>query len=215
MTAPLSGSPAWTALLNAFAAAYCTTSSGGCTAIEAHRARVCDLLSAVMAGDPDIVTREPATKPVVDHLASAIKVGRHHGMGPLCVALGDVADALTWEHGYASVPAPLARKYAYCEVLGPRGPIPCADMILGFVLFAPATVYAQHSHTDIQESYIAISGAWSQNGLAVHAPGSLVFNPPGYEHSITTDRHQPCLLGYAWIGPHERLVMPGMSFTVE
>lgn len=37
--------------------------------------------------------------------------------------------------------------------------------------------YPQHSHTDIEESYISVAGAWSENDVAVYAPGSLIFNP--------------------------------------
>ena len=32
-----------------------------------------------------------------------------------------------------------------------------------FVLFAPNTTYPQHSHKEIEESYISISGAWSES----------------------------------------------------
>jgi dimethylpropiothetin dethiomethylase len=86
-------------------------------------------------------------------------------------------------------------------------------MILGFVLFAPNTTYPQHSHADIEESYISLAGAWSENELAVYSPGSLILNRPGEEHRITTGRYDPCLLAYAWIGPDGRLAQPGMKFS--
>ncbi len=115
-------------------------------------------------------------------------------------ALARVAGRLTWEYGYEKVPKALARKYAYCEILGPRGPICAERLILGFVLFAPSTTYPQHSHKDIEESYISVAGAWSENDAAVHAPGSLILNRPGLEHRITTGDLSPCLLAYAWTG---------------
>ena len=124
-----------------------------------------------------------------------------------------VAHLLTWEYGYKRVPKTLARKYAYCEVLGPQGPVKSDRMILGFVLFAPNTTYPQHSHSDIEESYVSIAGAWSENELAVYAPGSLILNKPGEEHRITTGQYDPCLLAYAWIGPDDRLAQPGMKFS--
>ena len=105
------------------------------------------------------------------------------------------------------------RKYAYCEILGPRGPIVCDKLILGFVLFAPKTTYPQHSHARIEESYISVAGAWSENNAAVYAPGSLILNRPGDEHRITTGERDPCLLAYAWAGPSEQLGDPGMKFT--
>lgn len=44
-------------------------------------------------------------------------------------------------------------------------------IVLGLVLFAPETVYPQHHHQGIQESYVAVAGEWSENDVAVHAPG--------------------------------------------
>ncbi|WP_370300673.1 dimethylsulfonioproprionate lyase family protein, partial [Pseudooceanicola sp.] len=71
----------------------------------------------------------------------------------------------------------------------------------------------QHSHSDIEESYVSVSGAWSENETAVFAPGSMILNRSGQEHRITTGEYDPCLLAYAWIGPEERLSAPGMRFS--
>ena len=65
----------------------------------------------------------------------------------------------------------------------------------------------------IEESYISVAGAWSENEQAVYAPGSLILNKPGQEHRITTGQFDPCLLAWAWIGPGERLAEPGMKFS--
>ena len=78
---------------------------------------------------------------------------------------------------------------------------------------APKTTYPQHSHHEIEESYISIAGAWSENDVAVHAPGSLILNRPGDEHRITTADREPCLLAYAWTGPGDRLNAPDMKFS--
>ncbi|WP_245947410.1 dimethylsulfonioproprionate lyase family protein [Jannaschia seohaensis] len=110
------------------------------------------------------------------------------------------------------MPKALARRYAYCEVLGPKGPVPADDLILGFVLFAPKTTYPQHSHKGISESYISIAGSWSENDAAVFAPGSLILNDDGHEHRITTGDRDPCLLAYAWTGAPEALSGP-MTFS--
>ena len=128
-------------------------------------------------------------------------------------ALREVKDSLSWEYGYEKVSKSLGQKYAYCEILGPQGPVQCDTLILGFVLFAPNTTYPQHSHQDIEESYVSISGAWSENNTAVYAPGSLIFNRPGDEHRITTGDRDPCLLAYAWVGPGERLAEPQMKLS--
>ncbi|KFE36750.1 hypothetical protein DW2_01290 [Thioclava atlantica] len=128
-------------------------------------------------------------------------------------ALSRVSAQLSWEYGYEKVPKTLARKYAYCEVLGPRGPVRAERLVLGFVLFAPRTTYPQHSHKEIEESYISVAGDWSENDTAVHAPGSLILNRPEHEHRITTADLDPCLLAYAWIGPEDRLSAPGMKLS--
>jgi dimethylpropiothetin dethiomethylase len=120
---------------------------------------------------------------------------------------------LTWEWGYQQISKDLAKRYAYCEVLGPQGPVVADSLILGLVLFAPGTTYPRHSHTDIEESYISLGGAWSENDGAVYAPGSLILNRPGHEHRITIGDREPCLLAYAWVGPPERLTEPGMKFS--
>ncbi|WP_445322643.1 dimethylsulfonioproprionate lyase family protein [Roseobacter sp. HKCC-CH-9324] len=98
-------------------------------------------------------------------------------------------------------------------VVMPRGPIYSEKMILGFVLFAPRTTYPQHSHAEIEESDISVAGDWSENEVAVHAPGSLILNRPGDEHRITTADLDPCLLAYAWLGPESKLSSPGMKLS--
>ena len=113
------------------------------------------------------------------------------------------------------MPKALARRYAYCEVLGPRGPVRCERLILGFVLFAPDTTYPQHSHHDIEESYVSVAGSWSENDAAVYAPGSLILNGAGEEHRIATGRGDPCLLAYAWVGPPDALARPSMKLSPE
>ena len=205
--------PGWLYLLAEFEALYRLGSAGGSKAIRSHRRRVRAALSAILDANPAVVERAPEEKPVTAHLGRAFDLGAVSVAGGLSRALERVAPELTWEYGYAKVPASLAKKYAYCEVLGPQGPVLSERLILGFVLFAPDTTYPQHSHSDIEESYVSVAGAWSENELAVYAPGSLILNRPGHEHRITTGEADPCLLAYAWIGPDERLAVPGMKFS--
>ena len=70
-----------------------------------------------------------------------------------------VESQLTWEYGYQKVPRELAKRYAYCEVIGPQGPIQAEGLILGLVLFAPGTTYPQHLHNEIEVSYISLARA--------------------------------------------------------
>lgn len=207
--------PNWLYLLREFDTLYRYGSAGGSPSIRGHRKRVRDRLSAAMARNPEMIARPSFAKPVTAHLARALDLGERGAMQGMARALREVKDDLTWEYGYEKMPKALSRKYAYCEVLGPQGPVKCDTLILGFVLFAPSTTYPQHSHTDIEESYISVAGAWSENNAAVFAPGSLILNRSGDEHRITTGDREPCLLAYAWTGPAERLAKPDMKLTAK
>ncbi|WP_118135840.1 dimethylsulfonioproprionate lyase family protein [Oceanicella sp. SM1341] len=205
--------PNWLYLLREYEALYRHGSAGGSQAIRTHRKKVRDTLSAVIAANPPVLARAPAVKPVTEHFARALDLGERGAMQGMARALREIRGRLTWEYGYERVPRALARKYAYCEVLGPRGPVLAETLVLGFVLFAPTTTYPQHSHRDIEESYVSVAGAWSENDAAVYAPGSLILNRPEHEHRITTGDLDPCLLAYAWTGQRERLAAPGMVLT--
>jgi len=205
--------PNWLYLLREFDSLYRHGSAGGSAAIRGHRKRVRDRLSSAMARNPEMTERASQTKPVTAHLPRALDLGERGAMQGMARALREVRDQLTWEYGYERIPRALSQKYAYCEILGPQGPVKCDSLILGFVLFAPNTTYPQHSHSEIEESYISVSGAWSENNAAVFAPGSLILNRSGDEHRITTGDRDPCLLAYAWTGPEARLAKPGMKLS--
>jgi dimethylpropiothetin dethiomethylase len=205
--------PGWLYLAREFDALYRYGSAGGSKLIRGHRKRVREALSKTIESNPEVLTRDAQIKPVTAHLPRALDLGGRGAMADMARALGHVAPLLTWEYGYEKVPRALARKYAYCEILGPRGPVRSERLVLGFVLFAPRTTYPQHSHQEIEESYISVAGAWSENDVAVHAPGSLILNRAEHEHRITTADTEPCLLAYAWVGPEERLTSPGMKLT--
>ena len=209
----LTDCPNWLYLLREFDGLYRYGSAGGSTSIRGHRKRVRDRLSATMTSNPPVMNRPPLDKPVTAHLARALDLGERGAMQGMARALREVRDELTWEYGYEKISKSLSQKYAYCEVLGPQGPVKCDTLILGFVLFAPNTTYPQHSHSEIEESYISVAGAWSENNAAVFAPGSLILNRSGDEHRITTGDRDPCLLAYAWTGPEARLAKPDMKLT--
>ena len=205
--------PNWRYLLQEFDALYRTGSSGGSPLIRSHRKRVRDLLSNEVKSNPQILKKPASTLPVTAHLARALDIGERGVMQGMARALREVRDQLEWEYGYEKLSKSLTKKYAYCEIVGPRGPVQADSLILGFVLFALTTTYPQHSHSEIEESYISISGSWSENDAAVFSPGSLILNTPGSKHRITTGDIDPCLLAYAWTGPKERLISPDMKFA--
>jgi len=150
---------------------------------------------------------------VCAHLAAALDAGRDENTRVLIQAIERVYPALTWRYGYDRIPRGLERKFAYAELLGPRGPVVGETVILGLVLFAPRCVYPVHSHKGITESYLCLAGACSENDAGVYAPGSWILNQAGHEHRITTGDHRPCLLLYAWIGEPEILIGQKMVFS--
>lgn len=205
--------PSWKYLLQEFDTLYRMGSSGGSPMIRSHRKRVRDRLSNAIKANPVILEHPSTSLPVTAHLPRALDLGERGAMQGMARALRGVSGQLEWVYGYEKLPRALVKKYAYCEILGPRGPVQADNLIIGFVLFAPATTYPQHSHAEIEESYISVAGSWSENNAAVFAPGSLILNTPGSKHRITTGDIDPCLLAYAWTGPIERLVAPDMSFS--
>ncbi|MEM6305947.1 MAG: dimethylsulfonioproprionate lyase family protein [Pseudomonadota bacterium] len=204
--------PNWKYLLQEFNALYRVGSSGGSPIIRSHRRKVRERLSQTIKRNAAVRDRAPVNLPVTAHLSRALNLGERGAMQGMARTLRDVSACLTWEYGYEKLPRSLVKKYAYCEILGPRGPVMSEDLIIGFVLFAPATTYPQHSHQEIEESYVSVAGSWSENNAAVFAPGSLILNTPGTKHRITTGDVDPCLLAYAWVGPKERLLDPDMNF---
>lgn len=194
---------------------YRRSSAGGSKTIRSHQRRVRETLSRIVESDPEIRPREPSDRPVTAHLPRAFDLAEKGPLAAMSRTLARLARDFRWEFGYERMPKPLANRYAYAELLGPNGPVVAESLILGLVLFAPSTVYPQHAHEEIEESYVSLCGAWSENDAAVYAPGSLILNRSAHEHRITVGDRDPCLLFYAWVGPPSRLAAPGMTFTRE
>ncbi|MEM7524820.1 MAG: dimethylsulfonioproprionate lyase family protein [Pseudomonadota bacterium] len=195
----------WGYLLQEIRYVYRDMPAGGSTPIRRHIEAVADLIGRAVRSNAPVLPRTPQVKPVTKHFGRALDNGEATQMAPLVRALSKVGQELDWRYGYDRMPKTLERKYAYAELLGPRGPVVFTDLIVGLVLFAPATVYPQHAHAGITESYVAMSGAVSQNNAGVYRPGALIFNQPEAEHRITTQTREPTLLLYAWSGHPDTL----------
>ncbi|MGG7566116.1 dimethylsulfonioproprionate lyase family protein [Rhodovulum sp. DZ06] len=209
----LSDRPDWLYLLREFQELYRRRSAGGSKPIRSHMKAVRDAIGKVIAADAPVRPRAPETKPVTAHFARALDNGRMQVTGSVVRSLEHVAPELSWLYGYDKVPAGLGRKYAYAEIAGPFGPVVSEHVILGLVLFGPSCTYPAHAHDGLTESYVTLSGSVSENDAGVFAPGSLIFNPPGRTHRITTADHEPSLLAYAWHGPAEVLSGQKMVFS--
>ncbi|MEL6278305.1 MAG: dimethylsulfonioproprionate lyase family protein [Pseudomonadota bacterium] len=205
--------PDWGYLFREFYEMYRHSSAGGSTKIRSHQRTVRETLSKVLDSDPPLQFEKPDHKPVCAHLKRALDEGRLERTATVIRAIESVQHQLSWRFGYEKLPRGLSQKYAYAELMGPTGPAVSDGLILGLVLFAPKCTYPAHSHDGITESYFCLSGSVSENDDGVFAPGSLIFNPPGRNHRITTGEHEPSLLAYAWTGSKERLAEPGMKFS--
>ncbi|MFW5792330.1 MAG: dimethylsulfonioproprionate lyase family protein [Desulfohalobiaceae bacterium] len=210
MTHSLTDTPDWLYLHKDILDLYRFSSSGGSAAIRRHQKSVAKTLNAAMRDNARVIQKETSLRPVCAHLPRALDLGGEGPLAGLVKALGRVSSRFSWQFGYRRMPKSLARKYAFAELLGPRGPVVCSDLILGLVLFAPGTTYPVHAHEGITESYVCLCGTSSENDAGVRAPGSLIFNPPGQQHRITTGRAAPCLLLYAWTGTRRALAEPEM-----
>lgn len=206
--ATLADNPDWRYLLRELDHLYRRQSAGGSKSIRGHQRDVRTRLNRAVESKPEVLDIEPAALPVCAHLSRAIDNGRAERTAPVVRAVANVRHLLRWQYGYARIPRGLKQKYGYAEFLGPDGPVQCDDLVLGLVLFAPRCTYPAHSHAGITESYVCLSGVSSENDAGVYAPGSMIFNPPGQQHRITTGDHEPCLLSYAWVGGKDALRNP-------
>lgn len=192
---------------------YRRSSAGGSKVIRRHQRRVRETLSRIIEADNCLVDVAPADKPVTAHLPRALELGAGGPLAQMARTIGRIAPRLAWAFGYEKMPRSLARRYAFSEIVGPSGPVASEALIIGLVLFAPGTVYPQHAHAEIEESYVSVAGAWSENDAAVYAPGSLILNRSNDQHRITVGDRDPCLLVYAWLGSAARLCAPNMTFS--
>ena len=205
--------PDWRYLLREFYNLYRFSSAGGSSHIRSHQKEVRHRLSRLLNHDQPVSQVQASEKQVCAHLSRALDIGLSHSTAPLVRAIERIRDQLYWEFGYEKVPQGLSHKYAFTEIMGPKGPIISETLVLGLVLFAPGTTYPTHSHQDITESYFCLSGSISENDVGVYAPGSLILNPPDHSHRITTSDREPSLLAYAWVGSPEKLLNPKMAFS--
>lgn len=192
---------------------YRRSSAGGSKIIRSHQHQVRKSLSRIIEADEPLLDTVPTDKPVTIHLPRALEIGARGPLTQMAKTIGRITSLLTWAYGYKKMSRKLAQRYAFAEIVRPSGPVRAQTLIIGLVLFAPGTVYPQHAHQEIEESYISVAGAWSENDVAVYAPGSLILNRSGEQHRITVGDREPCLLVYAWLGKTERLLKPNMTFS--
>ncbi|MEM1298415.1 MAG: dimethylsulfonioproprionate lyase family protein [Pseudomonadota bacterium] len=213
MPGKLADSPDWVYLLREIRELYRKAGAGGSSKIRTHQRVVREAISKLIDSNPEVQTEPPEDKPVTVHLRRAMDNGRSGPTWQIIRTLDAVLPHLSWLYGYEKVPRGLAKKYAFAEIAGHRGPVISPGVTLGVVLFGPKCTYPAHAHDGLSESYFVLSGTVSENDAGVWAPGSLIFNPPGTMHRITVSEREPALLVYAWHGSKEKLAGQKMTFS--
>lgn len=205
---------AWYRLLAGFYSGYENISSGGNNTIKQHKAKILQRLQNY-THHVDLELVKPEQKPVCKYLTEAIKNGMETWYLPILPAIGHMKKNLKWQYGYNHLPGNLREKYAYTEIIGPRGPFISKDLILGLVLMAPSAEYPKHRHAGIEESYLCLSGQVAFNDTGVFSTNTIIYVPPGLPYQLTTDNTEPALLAYAWIADPETLVNATMEWVTK
>jgi dimethylpropiothetin dethiomethylase len=177
-----------------------------------HQQEVIEKINYQQANFKLSYAKESRLKPVCRYLDQVIATQRDSTIASLLDLISQVKGDLAWEYGYSELPEELKQKYAFCEIVGPQGPIVGHNIILGLVLLGPNCVYPEHSHDNIAESYLVLSGSVVINSSQKSVIGDSIYNSPGEKHELVTN-HQPCLLAYAWSANQEIITDNVMEFN--
>jgi len=158
-----------------------------------------------MITHPVLQPREPMKKPVVRYLRDALKMGMYFNESPIYHTIGLMDHHLTWECGYEHMPEGLADNYAYTEVIGPRGPVLCGQLIVGMLLLGPSCHYPSHRYPNLEVSYVCLGGYVNVNDLTILTTNSFVLIPQNQSHWLSTEEEIPSLLAYARLGEPQDL----------
>lgn len=169
------------------------------------------LEQASFEGDPGPGSEGYAACAMLDGLLATAETGP---LGDLLRALERARPALRWMQNASYKDDPLMQGYlrnsAFCELIGPRGPVGSELAAVGFLLIGPAIHYPSHSHPG-EELYVVLCGdaEWQRDGEGWRArpPGSWVHHAPGQGHATRT-RARPLLALYCLCGD---LVTPARS----
>ena len=147
----------------------------------------------------EIIEIKSETKPVVSYLSQISLENKADDYKMIINHLKKLKDKLFWRYGYQNPSQEMIEKYAYTEIIGPEGPIYSEEMIIGFVLLAPDFYYPKHRHSQIEESYLFLTGKTIYNKQAILAERSFILNKAGKVHELKSDSDQATLILYTWI----------------
>lgn len=146
-----------------------------------------------------IIEINSETKPVVSYLSQIKAQNTADDYQQIIKILKKSAEKICWRYGYQNPSQEMAEKYAYTEIIGPEGPIYSEELIVGFVLLAPDFYYPKHRHSQIEETYLFLSGKTIYNQQEVIPEGSFILNEAGRVHELKSADKKPTLILYSWI----------------
>lgn len=147
----------------------------------------------------EIIEIKSKIKPVVSYLSQISLENKTADYKKIIKNLKELSEKLFWRYGYQNPSQEMTEKYAYTEIIGPKGPIYSEEMIVGFVLLAPDFYYPKHRHSQIEESYLFLTGKTIYNKQAILAERSFVLNKAGKVHELKSDSEKATLILYSWI----------------
>jgi hypothetical protein len=123
----------------------------------------------------------------------------------LAAAIAANEDALHWRQNRnysdeAMGQAGYMDNYAYAEIIGPTGPFPGRDFLLGLMILGPNLYYPDHFHS-APELYWLLTGPsdWRSGigNFVERAAGETIWHPSLVPHATRT-REAPLLTVWAW-----------------
>jgi len=148
------------------------------------------------------VFRKPVTEgsdpSVKGWLATAFASSRE----PLAMRTHEAMASLRWRQNPTYRDASFLARYAYCELVGPKGHVHVDHVSAGLLALAPGTHYLSHAHP-ADEVYHLLSGAseWQRGDepWTHRVPGARIEHPSNVPHAMRA-RAEPLLALYLWRG---------------
>ncbi|SDC65620.1 dimethylsulfonioproprionate lyase family protein [Ruegeria marina] len=135
-------------------------------------------------GPQQLCTPQPQSS---DHLAirSLLALSSH----PAAAGLLSAFDLIPW--GINPVAAQIGDRgsmYVVANLMGPEGPVPCADLRMGLYYQRPNTYYGLHNH-DADETYTILAGSavWTAgDDTRLREAGEQIHHPSLLPHAFRT-----------------------------
>lgn len=153
--------------------------------------------------DLETIEIKSQIKPVVSYLSQISNKNIAADYKKIVKELSELSRELDWKYGYQNPSQEMMEKYAYTEIIGPKGPIYAEEVIVGFVLLAPDFNYPKHRHSEIEESYLFLNSKTFYNKRKILAEGSFILNEAGKMHELKSADQNPVLILYSWINKGE------------